>query len=313
MTLGHLAARPSGHYFLLRSRMTAFFDGSRLAGLALCWLAGSAVQAQSTSPAVTEAIVDPARISERVRREADRPYHWIRLQAPRAAPGVATVPGASSLNQAGRERSPRARTDEAPSVGAANLAAIGANRGTAVVAGPGAKAPGDSDTAASAGSELLLTMDQLPPAAGPAAAAPGALSTSASPAPSAEATGAASITSPAALDPAARPAAASLPTPDLGVPRPAEARTPGTFDNQLTLQAHVLPAFPSRWTQRLRRGQVEVQFEVNVDGEVRRVTAIKSSHPQLAQAAVDAVQSWRFAPINSPRDAIVTLGFDLDQ
>ncbi len=43
-------------------------------------------------------------------------------------------------------------------------------------------------------------------------------------------------------------------------------------------------------------GEVLVQFEVTVEGRTRNVYALRSQHPSFDEAAVDAVEQWRFKP-----------------
>lgn len=345
---------------------------TRLTCLTACCLALHGAGAQTAAPPAPESLADPARISERVRREADRPYHWIRLQAQRQAPAAAagTAAGAQAAGSpAPRERAPRARSEDAANPPTAVATTAPASRSAAANRrGDGPREAGDvavasSATGVEAGSELLRSLDEQPPAAGPKGLPPAALSTSASPptpvsaeppngalagrrselagptagaaAPSlpardlstegADASGPRTLPAPSL--PPARPAA-GLPTagsspsadsamnPNAGTT--ADARRPASEAvdspaSRLALLKQESPAFPSYWTQRLRRGEVEVKFEVTPDGQVQRAAVVKSSHPQLRRAALEAVQQWRFAPISAPREAVVTVGFDLDQ
>lgn len=356
---------------------------TRLTCLTACCLALHGAGAQTAAPPASESLADPARISERVRREADRPYHWIRLQAQRQAPAAAaaTAAGAQAAGSpAPRERAPRARSEDAANPPTAVATTAPASRSAAANRrGDGPREAGDvavasSATGAEGGGDLLRSLDDQPPAAGPQkpqppAVQPGALSTSASPSalasaeppdgalagrrsePAGPTAGALPAGGAAALSPPARElptegadasgprtlpapslpparAAAGLPTvgtstvPDSTVNgnagAVADARRPSaeTTDSPASRLAPLKqesPAFPSYWTQRLRRGEVEVKFEVTPDGQVQRAAVVKSSHPQLRRAALEAVQQWRFAPISAPREAVVTVGFDLDQ
>lgn len=351
---------------------------TRLTCLTACCLAlqgASAQTAVAPAPAPTsESLADPARISERVRREADRPYHWIRLQAQRQAPAAAAAGALAAGSTAPRERAPRSRSEDAANPQTAVATTAPASRGAAANRrGDGLREAGEvavasSAAGAEAGSDLLRSLDDQPPAAGPQkpqrpALLPAALSTSASPsapasaeppdgalagrpsetvgssmgatAPSlperglptegADASGPRTLPAPnlpPARAAAGLPTAGTSPGPDSTVNANAnavaDARRPSaeTADSpasRLALLKQESPAFPSYWTQRLRRGEVEVKFEVMPDGQVQRATVVKSSHPQLRRAALEAVQQWRFAPISAPREAVVTVGFDLDQ
>lgn len=355
---------------------------TRLTCLTACCLALHGAGAQTAAPPASESLADPARISERVRREADRPYHWIRLQAQRQAPAAAagTAAGAQAAGStAPRERAPRARSEDAANPPTAVATTAPASRSaSANRRGDGPREAGDvaiasSATGAEGGGDLLRSLDEQPPAAGPqglrpAAAPPAALSTSASPPAQASAeppdgalvsrpsepagpiagalpAGGAAPKLPArdlSTEGADAPGPRTLPAPSLPPTRPAAglptagsspsadstlkpnasaaadaSRPAADVDespaSRLALLKQESPAFPSYWTQRLRRGEVEVKFEVTPDGQVQRAAVVKSSHPQLRRAALEAVQQWRFAPINAPREAVVTVGFDLDQ
>jgi TonB family protein len=59
----------------------------------------------------------------------------------------------------------------------------------------------------------------------------------------------------------------------------------------------VNPVYPSRMVEAGLEGQVSVEAVIGVDGRVVRArpTTVQA-HPELAQAAVDAVRQWRFEP-----------------
>ncbi|MFL6629164.1 MAG: energy transducer TonB, partial [Vitreoscilla sp.] len=72
------------------------------------------------------------------------------------------------------------------------------------------------------------------------------------------------------------------------------------------------PEFPIAVMRRLRKGEVEVKFEVGPDGLVEVVTVMKTTSPQLNSAAVSAVKQWRFKPTPRGHTAMVALAFNLD-
>ena len=72
------------------------------------------------------------------------------------------------------------------------------------------------------------------------------------------------------------------------------------------------PEFPPATMRRLRKGEVEVKFEVGPDGVVDVVTVMKTTHASLNTAAVEAVRQWRFKPTPKGHTALVALAFNLD-
>jgi protein TonB len=72
------------------------------------------------------------------------------------------------------------------------------------------------------------------------------------------------------------------------------------------------PEFPIATMRRLRKGEVEVKFEVDADGTVAAVTVMKTTHSSLNAAALDAVRQWRFKPTPRGHTATVELAFNLD-
>ena len=96
------------------------------------------------------------------------------------------------------------------------------------------------------------------------------------------------------------------PTPE--VPAPAiEKPDPG-----LVLTQSVDPKFPIPLMMRLRKGQVEVRFEVDEKGQVTAASVEHSTHHGLENAALDAVRQWRFKPTPHGHAALVDLAFNMD-
>lgn len=118
--------------------------------------------------------------------------------------------------------------------------------------------------------------------------------------------GCASTTTPAPVSPAPV-ASRSLPTAVPAQPEGISFQLPGdplpanTFDiSQLDVPPR--PSFQARpqYPFALRRagvaGEALVDFVVDTDGNVQRAYAIRATHPGFADAAVAAVQRWRFRP-----------------
>jgi protein TonB len=61
-------------------------------------------------------------------------------------------------------------------------------------------------------------------------------------------------------------------------------------------------------------GKVSVEAVIGVDGRVARARATTvQAHPDLAQAAVDAVRQWRFEPTllnGAPVEVVMTVTVD---
>jgi TonB family protein len=81
---------------------------------------------------------------------------------------------------------------------------------------------------------------------------------------------------------------------------------------------NVNPTYPTRMVEAGLEGQISVEAVVGVDGRVVRARALTvKAHPELAQAAVDAVQQWRFEPTllnGSPVEVVmsVSVSFSLE-
>jgi TonB family protein len=81
---------------------------------------------------------------------------------------------------------------------------------------------------------------------------------------------------------------------------------------------NVPPEYPTRMVEAGLEGKVSVEAVVGIDGRVARARAMTvEAHPDLAQAAVDAVRQWRFEPTllnGGPVEVVmtVTVNFSLD-
>lgn len=67
--------------------------------------------------------------------------------------------------------------------------------------------------------------------------------------------------------------------------------------SELDFERFVEPRYPRSRAVRKKRGWVEVQFQVNADGNTSEVQVMGSSPPEVFdEAATDAVAKWRFKP-----------------
>ncbi|MBN1404580.1 MAG: energy transducer TonB [Opitutales bacterium] len=72
----------------------------------------------------------------------------------------------------------------------------------------------------------------------------------------------------------------------------------------------VQPSYPQQCQQSGIEGRVIVECLITQQGEVVGATAIKSPNPELAAAAVAAVQQWTFAPAThegKPTQAVIRI------
>jgi TonB family protein len=77
---------------------------------------------------------------------------------------------------------------------------------------------------------------------------------------------------------------------------------------------NVPPVYPSRMVEAGVEGQVSVEAVIGVDGRVVRARpSTVQAHPELAQAAVDAVRQWRFDPTllnGAPVEVLMNVSVD---
>lgn len=246
-------------------------------------------QTAPAAPAASAAgQVDPS-VSDRVKKDAASPLYWIRLNAQKTdtagsakpAPRIVEVKPVTNTATAAPARSaPSAPT---PSGGGTVVAAN--NGGTPASTG-GANAQAAAAATASASIEATSTLSAPPP-----------LNTGSASTGVAASAGLAAPSGAAAATEAARTATAPAEEPD---------------DQPLTLLSANEPEFPTTVMRRLRKGSVQVRFEVQPDGSVANPTVVLTSNRTLNEAALEAVAAWRFQPVRSPRSAVVDLGFDLD-
>ncbi|HEX5682472.1 MAG TPA: TonB family protein [Ideonella sp.] len=249
-------------------------------GLAALLLQPLLAVGQAVPPAPAASAADPS-VSERVKKDAAGPLYWIRLNAQKTDPGPAKPAPRIVEVKPAVAAAPRS----APSPTAAQSAStvVANNAGSNAPASTGARLQA-ADTASSAPIEATAIL-----------VAPAPLSVGGSTASVAGSAGLAAPSGAAAATEAAR--AATVEEPD---------------DQPLALVQAGEPEFPAIVMRRLRKGNVQVRFEVQPDGSVANATVVQTSNRNLNEAALEAVAAWRFQPVRTPRSAVVDLGFDLD-
>jgi len=218
--------------------------------LALSWGCVSAACAQATAPAPARAELSPA---ERAQRDADKVFHWIRLNADKAAVRPAVAPASKPVAAAAATVAKAATPPAGPAKAALEPAQVAA-------AAPAPVALAEPPTLLTVAAPSLIDKDLPPP-------------------------------------------------PVVSTPAPALVEVE---ELPLTLISRVEPQIPRQLQNSLRKGSVSLRFMVRPDGSVAHVEAMQSTHKKLAQAAVEAVSQWRFAPVTTARSASVELGFQLE-
>jgi len=80
----------------------------------------------------------------------------------------------------------------------------------------------------------------------------------------------------------------------------------------LVALAQPAPQFPASVMRALRRGTVQVRFDVLTDGSVANLEVLKTTSARLNSAAIEAVGQWRFKPVAKMQTGAVEVGFDLE-
>ncbi|HEV8691604.1 MAG TPA: energy transducer TonB [Ideonella sp.] len=253
-------------------------------GLAALLFHPLAMGQSAPAPAASAAgAVDPS-VSERIKKDAASPLYWIRLNAQKADSGA--KPAGPRIVEI-KPAAPAVAARPAPPP-AAPVATAGG--------GGNSNAAASNNTAAITSSGASAGIGTAPDvAAAPAATLPVGTPAGANLA----GTAAASLVAPAA--PSATEAARAATQPPVEEP-----------EEPLALIKANEPEFPVVAMRRLRKGTVQVRFEVQPDGRVGNITVVQTSNKSLNDAAIEAVNSWVFKPVRSPRAAVVDLGFDLD-
>jgi TonB family protein len=217
-----------------------------------------------------------AAADEKAQKQADRTMYWIRVLAQTPAPRSVAPPKAVAASATAPLRTTAA--PERVKVATTTLAA----------------APSSAD--------VVKAVPESVVAAAPAAVAP-------SLAAAAGGTGNAGAMSARGVDSGATAglAAPAIAATKIDVPAVQEEPDPG-----LIMVKSADPEFPIATMRRLRKGEVEVKFEVGADGAVAAVAVMKTTNPGLNAAAMAAVRQWRFKPTPRGHTAVVELAFDLD-
>lgn len=274
----------------MTTTMTQQFARSPLA--AALSLAMAALTFQSTAQAQSApAPAAPEVVSDRVKKDAAGPLYWIRLNAQKADAATKPAPRITEV----RVERPAARPAAAPAAVASTQAP--SNGGGSSVASSGPALSSSAGHVASGGApdggqgrELATLLPNASAAPAGAGAAGGGAAAGAAGA------GLVAPSGPSAAE-AARAATEPADDPD---------------DQPLALVKAEEPEFPASVMRKLRKGTVQVRFEVQADGTVANASIVQTTHRSLNDAAIEAVTGWRFQPVRSPRGAVVDLGFDLD-
>jgi TonB family protein len=243
-----------------------------------------AVQAQSSSD--TPAPKADAKV--KAQEEGDKVFKWIIINADRpkrAAPAVEPKPAAPAPRPVAKVREPKEK--EAGIVEKVEPITRNASATPAKAL---------ATTAPAATTEQARAEPTKP-------AASSATAVAQNPAPAATTAAASAPADSLAM------AAPQAKAPDVPPPAPADADD----DEQLVLVKQVDPQFPRFLIERLEKGAVQVRFEVQPDGSVAGTQVVKSSHPRLNDAAMQAVAQWRFKPLHHAQSGVVELKFDLTQ
>jgi TonB family protein len=78
----------------------------------------------------------------------------------------------------------------------------------------------------------------------------------------------------------------------------------------------VIPAYPDELRKRGVEGEVKLQVAVDEDGTVQGVRVLKTLHPYLDNAAVQAIKQWKFEPVlqnGKPTPAILTMAVNFNK
>ena len=244
-----------------------------LAGIAACMGAWA-----QSSPLAPSAAASAA--ADRAQRETDRTMYWIRVLAekPAAKPAAPKPVAAAPAPQAKAAATAEPRTKVAAATQGSVDGANGAS--SAPVAAPAAaNTPSLAGATGTGGNGNSAAMSAGRLDAGISASGL-----------------AGSLAAPSATPPQI----------DIAPPDGDEA------DPGLIMTKSADPEFPAATMRRLRKGEVQVKFEVGPDGVVDLVTVMKTTHSSLNAAAIEAVRQWRFKPTPKGHTALVDLAFNLD-
>ena len=256
-----------------------------LASAVLCASAGA------QAPAVPSSASSAA---DRAQKESDRTLYWIRVLAEKPAAKPAAPKPVAAETRVAKPAAVAAESRPAERVKVASAST--------------------ADSANAASSSVVVPAGN--PAQAAVAAAPPAATAPAVPMPTGAAGNTAALASSGGLDAgvsapalAGALAAPTMTPPPVDIPAAAEVEEP---DPGLIMIKSADPQFSMNTMRRLRKGSVEVKFEVGPDGQVDVVSVVKTTNPGLNDAALEAVRQWRFKPTPKGHTALVDLAFDLD-
>jgi TonB family protein len=69
------------------------------------------------------------------------------------------------------------------------------------------------------------------------------------------------------------------------------------------------PVYPEIAKSLLLKGTVRIEVIIGVDGEIKSAKVV-GGHPVLAQAAMDAVRKWRYAPAKTETTETLEFNFE---
>ena len=260
----------------------------RIIARCVLMLAGAAASSVTMAQVIAPSAAASAA-AEKAQKETDRTMYWIRVLAttpvakPAAKPAAAApAPAPAPVQQAKAPAPERAKvvaaaTAPAPTQNSADVANA-APVPVVVAAPPAAAAPSlaAATGAAGTGKNTAMTSGGLDAGVSSASLGGGIVAPTVAP-------------------------------PPIDIPVAEEEPDPG-----LIMVKSADPQFPMATMRRLRKGEVEVKFEVGPDGVVDVVTVMKTTSPSLNNAAVEAVRKWRFKPTPKGHTAMVDLAFNLD-
>jgi TonB family protein len=248
--------------------------------IARCALMLAAAAATTAAMAQVPPSAAASAAAEKAQKETDRTMYWIRVLATSPAPKAAAAPKPATAAPAPAPKvaaaPERVKVAAAPATGTADIA--NATPGPVIVPAPGAASPSlaAANGTAHAGHATAMSAGGLDAGLSSAGAAGGL-------------------------------AAPGVSAPQVDIPSVEEEPDPG-----LIMVKSADPEFPMATMRRLRKGEVEVKFEVGPDGVVDVVTVMKTTSQSLNAAAIAAVKQWRFKPTPRGHTAMVELAFNLD-
>lgn len=117
----------------------------------------------------------------------------------------------------------------------------------------------------------------------------------------------------AAAEPAPAPAPAPAPEPTVAsVSRQPAAEPPPTRREIIAIRTDE-PRLSPALLREQPKGSVKVHFDINYDGSVGEVKVVSSSNRSLNKPTVEAVQSWKFQPVDEVLTVETEVVYKFDQ